>query len=165
MRRELLCAASILALTLAGAASATTWHDGDLVTYTQGDWGDIPNGTNVASLFETNYSTVYAPSFGVFQLGDPAGFRMFFGSAATVLAYLPSSGPVGALNTDVTDPSSTSAGEFGGDVAAVKLNVDFSNRRCGQSGANASLAGDPCLAGKVQGTSRFGARRAASLSK
>ncbi|HTF36660.1 MAG TPA: PEP-CTERM sorting domain-containing protein [Myxococcota bacterium] len=108
----------------AGAANATTWHDGDMLTYTQADWGDVPNGTNIASVFEANYSTVYAP-FGVFQVRDLNGFTMFFGSAATVLTYLPASGPVGALNADLIDPTLTSAGEFGGDVAAARLDLDF----------------------------------------
>ena len=44
----LLIGASILGH--AGAASATTWHDGDLTTFAQGDWGATPNGSNAASL-------------------------------------------------------------------------------------------------------------------
>jgi hypothetical protein len=116
----------MLALTFGytDTANATLWQVGDLVTYTQSDWGDVPNGTNVASLFDDNYATVYAP-FGVFQVGDPSGFTMYFGSAATVLAYLPSSGPVGALDSDLADPTSSSSGEYGGDVAAVRLDLDF----------------------------------------
>jgi hypothetical protein len=113
-----------LMLGTPGPANATLWQAGDLVTYTQGDWGDVPNGSNIASLFDTNYSTVYAP-FGVFQVGDLNGYAMFFGSAATVQRYLPSTGPVGALNTDLIDPTSSSSGEFGGDVAAALIDLNF----------------------------------------
>jgi hypothetical protein len=43
------------------------------------------------------------------------------------LAYLPAAGAPGALNSDLEDPTSTSSGTFGGDVAALKLNIDLSD--------------------------------------
>jgi hypothetical protein len=44
------------------------------------------------------------------------------------LTYLPAPGAPGVLTATVIDPASTSAGEFGGEVVALKLNVDFSSR-------------------------------------
>jgi PEP-CTERM motif-containing protein len=129
MRFALLVAClGMLILGHAGAASGTIWHDGDLTTFTQADWGDTPNGSNIASVLDTNYSTVYAP-FGIFEVGIPgvAGFSITFTSSSTLLAYLPAIGPVGPLVSDLADPLSSSSGGFGGDVAALKLNVDFAD--------------------------------------
>ena len=58
----LLIGASILGH--AGAASAATWHVGDLTTFAQGDWGATPNGSNAASLLQNNYDAVYAGTLG-----------------------------------------------------------------------------------------------------
>ncbi len=43
-----------------------------------------------------------------------------------VEGYLPASGPPGALNADLLNPVSSSSGEFGGEVVALRINVDFS---------------------------------------
>ncbi len=117
-----------IALTMgfAGAASATTWNAGDMLTYTQADWGDIPDGTNIASVLVANYATLYAP-FAIFEVGTPAGFLMTFGSSTTLLGYLPAAGTVGPLDSDLLDPLSSASGSFGGDVAALKLNIDFTD--------------------------------------
>jgi hypothetical protein len=124
-------AALTLALTLgsAGAASATTWHDGDLTTFTEGDWGDIPNGSNTASLLENNYDTVYSSTMGLFEIGVPGatGFSTLFTGSSQLLAYFPAAGTPGPFDSDLLNPTSTAAGVFGGKVAALKLNVDFSD--------------------------------------
>ena len=121
---------SILASTLlcAGAASATTWNAGDMVTWTQADWGDIPDGTNIASVLDSNYNSVYAP-FGIFEIGLPgaAGFSIIFSASGSLLDYLPAVGPIGPLDADLADPMSSASGSFGGDVAALKLNIDFAD--------------------------------------
>ncbi len=85
--------------------------------------GEIPNGANAASLLQNNFGTLYT----AFVVGDLKGFVMFFGTSATLLTYLPQTGPVGPLNADLIDPTSSSAGAFGGDVSALKLNVDFTD--------------------------------------
>jgi hypothetical protein len=102
------------------------WRDWEMFTVTQGDWGDVPDGANLASLLFAGYESVYAP-FGVFIVGNDSYFEMFFGSPATLNTYLPSTGIPAALDSDLADPSSTSSGEFGGDVSALKLDVDFSD--------------------------------------
>src|SRR5438552_3454540 len=117
-----------LILGHAGAASATVWHDGDLTTFGPADWGAIPNGSNAASLLENNYDTVYASSMGLFEIGIPGagGFSAVFSGRATLLAYLPPAGAPGPFDSDLVDPTSTAAGAFGGEVASLKLNIDFS---------------------------------------
>jgi len=112
-----------LAFSSAGAAGATTWNAGDLVTHTQSDWGDVPD---VESVLGANYNTVYAP-FGIFQVGNPAGFTITFSDPTDLLGYLPAIGTVGPLVANLSNPTSSASGSFGGDVAAVKLDVDFSD--------------------------------------
>jgi hypothetical protein len=97
------------------------WKDGDMITLTQSDWGDSVAGED---LVLANYDTVYAP-FSVFQVGG--GFTITFGDAADLLTYLPAIGAVGPLDSNLLDPTSSSSGAFGGDVSALKLNVDFSD--------------------------------------
>jgi hypothetical protein len=44
-----------------------------------------------------------------------------------VIGYLPQSGTPGPLAADTLDPSTTASGAFGGDVVALKLNVDYTD--------------------------------------
>jgi hypothetical protein len=128
-----------LILGHAGAASATLWHDGDLTTFAQGDWGATPNGSNAASLLQNNYDAVYAGTMGVFEIGIPggAGFSTLFTGGPQLLAYLPAAGTLGPFDSDLLNPTSTAAGQFGGDVAALKLNINFSDK--GVTPHNASV--------------------------
>jgi len=52
---------------------------------------------------------------------------MLFTSAQAILDYQPSSGGPDPLNADLLDPTSTSSGVFGGNVLALRLDVDFSD--------------------------------------
>ena len=105
------------------------WSDGDLVTFRQADWGTISSGTNAAALLSTHFAAVYAPSFGILEVGiiGKTGFSMAFTSAPSVLMYLPAAGLANPLNTDLLDPPSSASGFFGGEVVALRLNVDFAD--------------------------------------
>ncbi len=97
-------------------------------TFGQGAWGQVPNGSNVGQLLADWFSTVY-PS-GV-EVGIPGagGYSMIFSSALRVQNYLPAGGAGGpaALTADMTGAiTSTSSRVFGGQVLALRLNVDFS---------------------------------------
>src|SRR5713101_4431394 len=115
--RLALLAGSFLILTLAyvGAASATTWLAGDLTTFTQSDWGDVPNGSNAASLLDVNYATVYSSTMGLVEIGVPgaAGFSALFTGSSQVLTYLPAAGTPGPFDSDLLNPTTTGAGTFG----------------------------------------------------
>jgi len=95
-------------------------------SYTQGGWGSKPSGHNPGTLLRDNFSTVY-PS-GVVEIGIPGntGFSARFTSTRAIQAFLPSGGTPGALNGDLQNPTSSSAGVFAAQVLALKLNVDFS---------------------------------------
>jgi hypothetical protein len=118
-----------------GAAACTPgtpgcgWKDGDLTTYGQGDWGDDPSTNPAASLLYGQYDTVYASSGGVLDVGisSSGGFSLLFSDKLGPIDYLPATGPSGPLTSDLLDPTSSSAGEFGGDVVALRINVDFSD--------------------------------------
>ncbi|HEX6795657.1 MAG TPA: hypothetical protein VF304_17555, partial [Casimicrobiaceae bacterium] len=98
------------------------WHDGDLTTYAQADWGAggaaLEGG---AALLVKHYGDVYAVTVGGFQIGSTSGFTILWTNVADLSSYLPASGAAAALNGNLTDPASTVAGIFGGDVAALKL--------------------------------------------
>jgi hypothetical protein len=107
-------------------AHAVPFSPGDFLSYTQAEWGDPPNPA--AQLLTTNYVTVYAP-FGVVAIGitNGSGFSITFDNAADLVAYLPAVGPAGPLNSNSVDPTTTASGTFGGEAAALRLNVDFSD--------------------------------------
>lgn len=121
--------ASLLALALtlgcAGAAHATSFQIGQFVTYPQAIWP-----LNQSALLVANFSSVYASNSGLLVVGSTSGFTMTFDGPIPVLDYLPASGTAAPLNQNLVDPfstSSTGSGDFGGDVVALQLNVDFSN--------------------------------------
>jgi hypothetical protein len=122
-RTQLLALALVLAC--AGAAHADfAWQVGDEITYDEGAWSSI---AGAVSLLVADYASVYAPT-GVVTVGLPiTGFTMRFDGPTPILFYLPASGPLGVLTSNVLDPIMTSAGFFGGDVLALQLNVDFNN--------------------------------------
>jgi hypothetical protein len=94
-----------------------------MVTYTQLEWSDDPNG-----LVSTHFDAVY-PSFGGrLIIGVPvAGFSVVFFTAAAVLGYLPTAGAPAPLDTDAIDPPATASGAFGGNVVALTLAIDYSD--------------------------------------
>ena len=116
----------ILSLVCVRAARADSWSAGAVVTYDQSDWGDQ---TNVAGmLMDDKFDSIYASAGGIFEIGSttPGNFMVFTG-ATSLLAYLPTSGLPGPLDANLVNPITSSSGLFGGEVAALKLNLDFSN--------------------------------------
>ena len=105
------------------------WKDGDMTSYGQGSWGSDPTKGNAAGLMTAHYNEVYASSSGRVEIGFPgtSGYSMIFTSANVILAYLPASGSAGPLTSDLGDPTSSASGQFGGDVLALRLDIDFSD--------------------------------------
>ena len=130
--RNLLAMGLLNALLCAGFnnnALGGSFTNGDFITYDQADWGDTTDLKIAAALVSDNYDTVYASSSGLFEVGIPgtAGFSMVFSGAPELLNYLPDLAAGGSLDADYVDPSSTPSGYFGGEVTALKLNIDFSD--------------------------------------
>lgn len=98
------------------------WQDGDVITYSQDVWGDP---TVVAGqLLFSHFDALYFADAGVLQIGGP--ITMTFTNAEAIHHYMPSVGTPGALNANLVDPLSSSSGQFGGEIVALKLNIDFS---------------------------------------
>jgi hypothetical protein len=99
---------------------------GDFITFSQTSWElTLPGGPTLVA----HYNTVYASTLGELEVGIPgaAGHSIIFTGASALLAYLPSTGPAAPLNTDHVDPLSSASGVYGGEVAALHLNIDFSD--------------------------------------
>lgn len=101
------------------------WEAGDVITYPQVSWGN--SATAAGALLLARYGAVYASTFGVLRVGIPGVLAMTFTSASAVLAYLPQSGSIGPLTSNLVNPTTSSPGAFGGNTVALKLNVDFSD--------------------------------------
>ncbi|MBS1124460.1 MAG: hypothetical protein H6Q90_6688, partial [Deltaproteobacteria bacterium] len=60
--------------------------------------------------------------------------------------YLPASGTPASLTSSYTDPPTTTSGQFGGEVVALKLNIDFDDAGI-TSGSSPIALGDVYLCG------------------
>lgn len=119
----------VLLLTLAcsGAAHADTWSSGQMLTYSEDSWAGVPAPTTATTLLVSDMSTVYSSNFGALVVGQTTGgFSMTFTTPGAVLSYLPAGGALGPLDANLSDPTTSASGRFGGDVVTLALNVDFS---------------------------------------
>jgi hypothetical protein len=82
--------------------------------YTQGGWGADPSGNNPATILLNNFGFVYKNGFVEVGIPGSGGFSIKLTSAAAINAYLPAGNTAKALTADATNPTSTSAGVFGG---------------------------------------------------
>jgi hypothetical protein len=114
-----------LSLFFVNAAQADTWSAGAFTTYDQAEWGDSTSAAGM--LLEFEYATVYLSTGDLFVIGTASpGFLAEFTSGFDLGDFLPANGTPGALDTDLENPTMTSAGIFAGQVAGLKLNIDFS---------------------------------------
>jgi hypothetical protein len=104
------------------SGSAGCWRDGDVITLDQQGWhGEL-------NLVSSGLDFLYASMFGELAVGLPSpGFSMGFDTGAAVITYLPARGTPGPLDANLSDPTTTASGVFGGDVVALQLNVDFTD--------------------------------------
>ena len=97
----------------------------DEITYTGVAWADR---AIVSALLVDNFTIVY-PS-GDLEVGlSSGGFGMFWTDPIGLVDFLPASGAPGPLTATEVNPPSSSSGVFGGDVVALKLNIDYSDAR------------------------------------
>jgi hypothetical protein len=92
------------------------WSVGQMRTAPQDTW---ESGTP-SSLLMSHFASLY----GSLVIGGT--FTATFTSVAAVFTYLPSVGNAAALNANLTNPQTTASGELGGQVLALRLNIDLS---------------------------------------
>ncbi len=123
------------------AQTACTWQQGDLTTYSQGEWGTASSDAGI--ILTNEFAALYFSNGGALEVGisGSGGYSIRFSSPTGVLNYLPSAGIAGALTADVSNPSFTASGLFGGEVSALELNIDFSDAQL-LPGISSVLFGD-----------------------
>lgn len=137
-----------------GPLTRTTWG--------QSAWGngclEFLGGTQYLPCAATNllfdnfnplyFSLLLAGQY--WEVGLPNGYFDGFDSAQALIAFFPQSGPPGPMNGSLVDNISGASGQFGGEVAALKLNVDFSD--AGLLGIEPTAFGDLSLCGLTTDT-------------
>ena len=103
------------------------WQTGDVLGYSQFSWGEQtqPGG----ALLSAQYDAVYASTLGEVEVGIPGsgGYSIILTGLISALDYVPSTGSAAPLNADLVDPLSSVSGVFGGEVFALRFNIDFSD--------------------------------------
>jgi hypothetical protein len=103
--------------TCTPGAPGCGWKSGEMFTANQGSWD---TGT-AANALGSNFTALYSGSLVV-----GGTLTMTFTNATAVATYLPTLGSPAALNANLTNPLTSSAGELGGQVLALQLNSDLS---------------------------------------
>jgi hypothetical protein len=97
---------------------------GLFTTYTQGGWGAAPHGNNPGAILKQYFSLVFPT--GSVSIGSGSKV-LTFNSALAIQNFLPAGGTPGTLSASATNPTSSSAGVFAGQLLAATLSLDFSN--------------------------------------
>jgi len=118
---------------------------GTYTTYTQGGWGANPSGNNPGTLLANNWTKVYG-SAGVTIGGS---YTLKFTSASGIANFLPQGGTAGVLTSSATNATSSAAGVLAGQLLALQLSVDFSNKGITRSGLSSLKVASGELAGKT----------------
>lgn len=119
--------AAILACIAGSPANATTFTNGEFYSWDPNAWGADPgDGLPASLLVAASFFSVEPHGFEV-GYAAPGGFVIDFSSGDALLTFLPPVGAAQALNASLTDPTSTVAGVFAGEVVALRLNIDYSD--------------------------------------
>jgi len=99
------------------------WKSGDLYSLSQGGWDDLNNW-----YWYPAYDEIYYPT-GIIEVGIPgsAGFSIRFTGADRINDFFIQTGTPAILNADLIDPTSSVSRSFGGEVLALRMNIDFSD--------------------------------------
>jgi hypothetical protein len=136
---------------------------GNYATYNQAAWGAKPKNGNAAQLLADNFDTMYTTGEIVIGIADTVGrYSITMTGAPVIQTFLPQGGPAAALTKSYVDPISLwkpkHAGKFGhhkmisqlaGNVMALQLNVDFSNKAITRFGLSSLKVVSGTLAGQT----------------
>lgn len=123
--------ATVPTCTVAGSPGCP-WRANDAFTRTQLGWDSTTS-------WYAAYNTIYAGTGGIVEVGisGSAGFSLRFTAPDTVSTFFIQTGTPAALNVDLVDTTSSSSRQFGGEVLALRMNVDFSS--AGSLGGSVNL--------------------------
>jgi hypothetical protein len=109
--------------SMTSPAMAQTFQNNDFISWSQIAWH------NLGSELSQGFNTAFASTGDLMEIGIPgsAGNSIIFDDPKYVVAFLPATGASGALSIDLLDPVVSSSGGYGGEVAALTLNVAFSD--------------------------------------
>jgi len=110
--------------TLEFGPGGTEIEPGEYCTFSQGGWGSNPVSLP-GKIRDQNFVAIYPSGLEVGILGL-SGYSMKFTSSGAVQAYLPEGGPPAKLTSDLLNPTSSASGVYGGQVTALRLNVNYS---------------------------------------
>jgi hypothetical protein len=114
---------SLSATATANIENPPGFEPGDFCTFSQGGLG----GQGAPHyLLASHFATLFPDGLEVGMSGS-IGYSITFSSALAVQDYLPAGGTPGRLTFDLLDPNSSSAGIFGGQALALKLNIALSD--------------------------------------
>lgn len=117
---------------MAGTSGVFGGYGCTYCTQTQGGWHN-------ADLLDDNFATVF-PS-GLLVGGT---YTMQFSSADAVQTYLPAGETPAVLTQNHSNPTSTESGNLGGQVTALKINVEFADAGYGKVGSACPI-GELCI--------------------
>ena len=90
-------------------------------TYTQDQWCMEP----AKSLLMNHFNHVFPSGMKIGDAGSP--YSVIFTNANALKNFMPQIGAAGQLNMSYVNPTTTTAGQFAGNVAALALNVAFND--------------------------------------
>jgi hypothetical protein len=110
----------VRAAVLCTLVAVNPWLTGEMLTYSQFDYGDP--SSPAAALVMNKFNLAYPSEL---DIGDPAHFELQFSDGISVVQYLPDTGGGLPLVSTYFDPTDGDFGYMYGEVLALKLNVDF----------------------------------------
>jgi len=120
-------------------------------TYTSNGWNATPHNANPGGILGKNYSTCYPNGKVVIGGVSTHGYTLTFTNATAVQNFVLQGGTPGVLSQNYTNPTSSAAGSFAGDVLALRLNIDYSAAGITGTGlANRTLEQGPLWGYSVQ---------------
>jgi hypothetical protein len=136
-------------LPWAAPAMAATFIDGEFVTYDQNVWGADPHDGPPASILQARFFDLFTAG-AEFGYPFPGGAVIDFSGSDAMLTLLPQAGAPAGLDHSHSDPTSTSAGTFGGQVVALGLNVGFSDLGVlsHPAGVSSGISSSPAIPGR-----------------
>jgi hypothetical protein len=96
---------------------------GNFTTYTQGGWGAAPHGNNPGSILKAFFTSAFPG--GSVSIGSGAKV-LTFTSASAIQNFLPAGCTPGTVSASATNPASSAAGVFAGQLLAATLSYNFS---------------------------------------